>query len=98
MTQKHVVELVKWTALDGVTDANMIAAVNRLLPDLETLPGFVKQELYKDDDGQWVDLYVWNNREDALASNDLMASKPSFSGLMSLIDTTSVTIEFLSLP
>ena len=98
MTQKHVVELVKWTALDGVTDANMIDAVDRLLPDLKTLPGFVKQDLYKDDGGQWVDLYIWDNREDALASNDLMAPKPSFAGLMSLIDPTSVTIEFLNLP
>lgn len=98
MTQKYVVELVKWTALDGVADAKMIDAVNRLLPDLKTLPGFVKQDLYKDDDGQWVDLYIWDNREDALASNDLMAPKPSFAGLMSLIDPASITIEFLNLP
>lgn len=98
MIEKHVVELVKWNALDGVTDANMIEAVNRLLPDLKTLPGFVKQDLYKDDNGQWVDLYVWDNRENALASNELMAPKPSFAGLMSLIDPSSVTIEFLALP
>ena len=98
MSPKHVVELVKWAALDGVTDAHMIDAVNQLLPDLKTLPGFVKQDLYKDDNGQWVDLYIWDNKEDALASNDLMAPKPSFAALMSLIDPSSVTIEFLALP
>lgn len=98
MPPKHVVELVKWSALDDVTDAHMIDAVNQLLPDLKTLPGFVKQDLYKDDNGQWVDLYIWDNKEDALASNDLMALKPSFVTLMSLIDSSSVSIEFLTLP
>lgn len=65
MVSKHVVELVKWAALDDVTDSDMIDAVNQLLPDLQTLPGFVKQDLYKDDTGQCVDLYIWETREDA---------------------------------
>jgi hypothetical protein len=64
---------------------------------LKTLPGFVKQDLYKDDTGQWVDLYIWDTRANAEASNDLMAPKPSFAALMSLIDPSSVTIEFLAL-
>jgi hypothetical protein len=98
MVSKHVVELVKWTALDDVTDTQMIDAVNQLLPDLKALPGFVKQDLYKDDSGQWVDFYIWDNKEYALASNDLMAPKPSFAALMSLIEPSSVTIEFLNLP
>jgi heme-degrading monooxygenase HmoA len=98
MVSKHIVELVKWTALGDVTDAQMVDAVNQLLPDLKTLPGFVKQELYKDDDGQWVDLYIWDTKENALASNDLMAPKSSFAALMSLIEPSSVAIEFLTLP
>lgn len=98
MVSKHIIELVKWTALGDVRDAQMVDAVNQLLPDLKTLPGFVKQELYKDDNGQWVDLYIWDTKENALASNDLMAPKPSFAALMSLIEPSSVAIEFLTLP
>lgn len=98
MGHKHIVELVKWKAKPEVAAKDMIAAVDGILPDLQTLPGFISQTLYLDDDGYWVDLYHWETREDAIASNDLMAPRVSFQALMGLIDPSSVSIEFLSLP
>lgn len=98
MQKNHIVELVKWNGKPGVSDAAMIAAVDGILPDLQTLPGFISQELYKDDDGTWVDLYHWQTREQAVASNDLMAPRASFQSLMALVDPASLAIEFLSLP
>ena len=98
MNGVHIVELVAWKSREGVEDVEMIEAVDAILPDLETLPGFVSQKLYKDDEGRWVDLYVWKSKDEAVASNDLMAPKRSFGKLMSLIEPDSVTIEFLSLP
>jgi len=98
MKCKHVVELVRWKAKSAVSDGKMISAVDGILPDLEILPGFISQKLLKDDEGYWVDLYHWETREQGVASNDLMALRPSFQALMELIDPTSVSIEFLSLP
>lgn len=89
----HVMELVKWAAVSGVQDADMIEAVEGMLPDLKTLPGFRGQTLYKDAQGKWVDLYFWDSEREAHASNDLMAGRPSFGRLMALIDPASVTIE-----
>ncbi|WP_417839911.1 hypothetical protein [Tritonibacter scottomollicae] len=98
MMRHHVVELVRWKAKPTVSDARMVLAVDGILPDLEMLPGFISQRLYKDDEGFWVDLYHWETHEQGVASNDLMAPRPSFQALMELIDPTSVSIEFLSLP
>ena len=97
MEKSHIVELVKWRSKPGVSDEQMIFAVDDILPDLETLPGFISQKLYKDDDGPWVDLYHWDTREQAIASNDLMAPRASFGALMDLIEPESVSIEFLTL-
>lgn len=98
MSEAHVVELVSWRGNAGVSDQDMIEAVEGILSDLKTLPGFISQKLYKDDDGQWVALYIWATREEGVASNDLMALKASFVHLMGLIDVQSVKIEFLTLP
>ena len=98
MERKHVVELVKWKAKPAVSNEEMVSAVDGILSDLETLPGFISQTLYIDDEGYWVDLYHWETREQGVASNDLMAPRPSFQVLMELIDPTSVSIEFLSPP
>ncbi len=91
----HIMELVKWQSNDGVSDTEMITAVDDILPDLQTLPGFISQTLYKDRDGIWVDVYLWETEAQAIASNDLMADKPSFTKLMSLLQPETVTIEFL---
>ncbi len=98
MPNPHVLELVKWQSAPDVSDQAMIDAVDGILPDLQKLPGFISQVLYKDKDGQWVDLYLWQTEEQAIASNDLMADKASFATLISLIKLDSVSIEFLYLP
>ncbi|MEP5729806.1 MAG: hypothetical protein ABJL67_10600 [Sulfitobacter sp.] len=98
MKRKHVVELVKWKSKPAISNEAMVSAVDGILSDLEALPGFISQTLYIDDEGYWVDLYHWETHEQGVASNDLMAPRPSFLALMDLIDPTSVSIEFLSLP
>jgi len=93
-----VLELVKWHAQDGVSDPDMAKAVDGILPDLKTLPGFISQTLYKDNTGVWVDVYLWETEAQAVASNDLMADKPSFIKLISLVKPETITIEFLYEP
>ncbi len=98
MKEPHIVELVRWRGKDPKCDRKMIDAVKNISPDLKRLPGFISQDLYIDDAGQWVAHYIWQTREDGVASNDLMAPKESFQHLMGLINPDSVTIEFLSVP
>ncbi len=98
MKEPHIAELVRWRAKDSDSDRKMAQAVDRILPELKALPGFISQDLYKDDAGGWAAYYIWETREDGVASNDLMAPKESFQHFMGLIDLDSVSIEFLSLP
>ncbi len=96
MTKTHVMELVKWQALPKISNQAMVAAVDGLLPDLQMLPGFINQTLYRDKDGIWVSLYFWETEKNGVASNELMAPKASFIKLLALIEPTSIEIEFFS--
>ena len=90
-----VFEIVKWQSRQGVVDHKMISAVERMAPDIQTLPGFIHQTLYKSVSGEWVAIYYWETEEDAHASNTSMAGKGSFKALMALIEPESVFIEVM---
>lgn len=89
----NVVEIVKWKSKDGVDDKNMILAVDKMLPDLKKLPGFIHQSLYKNKNNEWVDVYFWETEDEAHNSNSLMENKESLKNLLDLIDLDSVTME-----
>lgn len=86
----YVTEILTWQAKADVTDKQMVAAVDAMLPDLEKLPGFIFQSLSKDSQGRWVELYFWQTAEDAHNSNTLMADKTSMSTLMQLLIPESI--------
>ena len=91
----YVTEILIWQAKANVSDRNMIQAVEGLLPDLKTLPGFLFQNLSKDSKGRWVEVYFWQTAEDAHNSNGLMADKPSMANLMGLIEVESISMEVM---
>ena len=90
-----VYEIVKWKSGKDVTDQEMINALRSMVADLKSLTGFLHQATYKDQTGNWVDIYYWKTEEDAIASNNSMANKQSFKELISLILPDSVSIEIL---
>ncbi|NMR27150.1 hypothetical protein HH219_16695 [Pseudoalteromonas sp. NEC-BIFX-2020_015] len=89
-------EVVKWKSKPGISDGEMVTAINDLAVDLKFCKGFLQQTLYKDSNNEWVDIYYWEDEASAHASNDIMAEKKSFSALMSLIDPASVSLDVLS--
>lgn len=88
-----VIETVTWRANEDVTEEEMKNAVESMLLDLKTLPGFVHETLSVNETGQWLQLYYWETTEDAHNSNQLMADKPSFAKLIALIQPDSVDIQ-----
>ena len=91
----YVYEIVTWKSKEGVSDADMISAVDSMVEDLKQLDGFINQTLYKEKDGQWVDVYYWVTEKNAVDSNDAMANKDSFKSLIELIEPSSVGIKIL---
>jgi len=92
----YVTEVLSWQALPEISDQQMIAAVNAMVPDLQTLPGFLFQNLSKDSQGRWVEVYFWRTAEAAHNSNGLMQSKVSMKNLMQLIQPQSIGMEVMT--
>ena len=92
----NVLEILTWKSMVGISDEYMIRAVYSMVIDLRELKGFLKQTLYKEEDGTWIDVYYWQTEEDAHASNDSMADKESLKTLMSIIEPNTVTMKVVS--
>ena len=66
MSKKYTVEWAPFTLAPGITEEDLFEASNALQKDfLSKQEGFVKRELLKGKDNQWVDLVYWNSKEDA---------------------------------
>lgn len=91
----YVTEILSWQAQPNVSDHAMINAVEAMLPDLRTLPGFIFQNLNKDSNGRWVEVYFWETAEDAHKSNELMADKASLANLMKLLQAETIEMEVM---
>lgn len=71
----------------GVTDDVLLRASAALQDDfVARQPGFVRRELLRGPDGQWVDLVVWESREAALAIMDAVAASPVCSAYFALME------------
>jgi len=91
----NILEIVKWKAKPNVSDKQIINAVNKMIPDLKNLEGFISQTLYKDEDNNWIDIYYWDTEKNAVLSNERMSNKESLKNLLELILSDSVSIKIL---
>ena len=94
--KSSVFEVLTWKSKSGVSDEEMIQAVDGMVKDLRELTGFLNQTLYKEEDGTWIDVYYWETEKDAHDSNGAMANKESLKKLMSIIEADTVTIKVLN--
>jgi len=88
-------EIVSWNAKPEVTPQQMLGAIEAMLPDLKQLPGFIYQSAGQTESGRWVEIYYWDNADNAHKSNERMATKASLANLMELIEADSVTMEVI---
>jgi L-lactate utilization protein LutB len=91
----YVTEILSWNAKAGVSDQQMITAMQTMLPDLKNLPGFLFQNLSKDAKDRWVAVYFWQTAEDAHNSNVLIANKKSMTALMQLLHAETIEMEVM---
>ena len=68
MVAAGVVEWAPFRVKAGVDDSTLLAASEALQRDfLAHQPGFVKRELLRGAEGQWVDLVYWRDEDSAMA-------------------------------
>ncbi len=77
MKESVVVEIAPFTVADGVTDERLIAASEELQSEfLAQQNGFIRRELLRGNDGEWMDLVVWQDRTSAKAAIERAAESP----------------------
>ena len=70
-----VVEWAPFRLAPGAEEGALLEASEALQRDfLRHQPGFVRRELLRDADGQWVDLIVWTDHRSAMAAMTAAAS------------------------
>ncbi|HMQ32482.1 MAG TPA: hypothetical protein PKD53_17250 [Chloroflexaceae bacterium] len=71
------IEWAPFTLAEGVAEATLLAASEALQRVfLSQQPGFVRRELLRGNDNQWVDLVYWASQEAAEAAMQNVAESP----------------------
>lgn len=96
LIQTAAFEILTWRSAANVTDQAMIQAMQAFSEDVQQLPGFLQQSLYKNAANDWVCIYYWQTEQQAHESNAAVADKNRFLQLMALIEPDSVTMEVMS--
>lgn len=76
-SKKVVVEWAPFELAEGVDEATLLAASEVLQSEfVSQQSGFIKRELVKANDKQWVDLVYWNSLEEAEQAAKNVANSP----------------------
>lgn len=81
-----VVEWAPFRAAAGVGESDLLEAADALQRDfVAKQPGFVRRELLRAGDGEWVDLVVWEDEAAARGVMEAAAASEAFRALARLI-------------
>lgn len=92
MSQQPTLEVVLFRAKMGVSDEQVLHGSAQIQHWLEGAAGYVKREVSKGDDGQWVDIVHWRSLVDAQQAAQQLMADPAAADLMSFIDPESITM------
>lgn len=61
MNNHPTVEIVQFRLKPGVSEADFLAANEPVQADLQKTSGYIRREMLRNDDGQYIDLVFWNS-------------------------------------
>jgi hypothetical protein len=84
--ESAVIEWAPFRLAPGVSEATLLDASERLQREfLERRQGFVRRELLRGADGQWVDLLYWSDEDSANAVMADISTSPACQAYFSLM-------------
>jgi hypothetical protein len=92
MTQPPVLEVVLFKLKPDADEAAFLAASEAVMPDLRTMRGFIRRELFKDADGRWMDTVHWHSLDDAHRAAEAFLSLSCAQTLIAQINDSSMTM------
>lgn len=96
MNDQSIIQVVMFKTKSGFTDADVLDAAVPMKTDVEAVDGCQRWELYKADDGHWVELIYWDSPAAAQQGNALMMTKASAARAFEMTDDSSVSVLQLS--
>ncbi len=65
---KGVIELVIFKLNQQYQNQQVVNAAEKINPVLKNMPGFIKRDLGRTEDGRWTDVVYWESLEEAQAA------------------------------
>jgi len=79
----------------GVEESAFLQAADAVMPDARAMSGFIRREVLKGADGQWVDIIHWESLADAQCAAEAFANLPRGQALVDMVDLTGLTMLYL---
>ena len=92
MSQQPILEVVLFRAKAGVSDDQVLQGSAQIQPWLAGAAGYLKREVSKGEDGQWVDLVHWRSLAEAQQAAEQLMAEPTAAAFMSMIEPESITM------
>ena len=90
---REVVETAVFRLKDSASEAQLLRASNAFQKDfLDSQPGFLRRELLKKNDSEYVDLVHWRSAEDAAAVVERAATSAACQRYFSVMDEQSADV------
>jgi hypothetical protein len=92
MSNKPTIEIVLFRLKPGVNEAAFLEANRAVQADLQKASGYLRREMTKNEDGQWLDLVYWNSLAEAKQAAEAFPTWPSTQRLAGMIDESSINM------
>jgi hypothetical protein len=92
MTPPPILEVVLFKIKPDVDESVFLETNEAVMPDLRAMQGFIRRELFKAEDGRWMDTVHWHSLDDAHHAAEAFMGLSCAQALMALIDETSITM------
>ena len=88
----HILEVVMFKAADGVAENDLNAALSMLQTKVEQFAGYQKRTVYRDPNGQYIDLVWWDSLAQAEHAAAEVMKDADVAAFMQLVDPNTINM------
>lgn len=92
-----ILEVVTFTLKPGADEAKFLADNSAVERFCRNQPGFVSRRLSRDDEGGWIDMVEWADKQSALAAADAVGDAEGVGACFAAIDMDTVVMRHLAI-
>ena len=92
MSNPMTVEIVLFKLNAETDEAAFLQAAEAVTPALRAMTGFIDRALLKDENGHWLDIMHWQNREAAVQAAEIFPTLECAKPFGAMLDWSSVTM------